>query len=86
MLLFHARHNRLNNSRYRCSTALCWHQARTTASSFSPYATCATLSLNLSSQRRRISASDTLHLEPFRVTQGHQVRTLDFLPLADLGL
>jgi hypothetical protein len=47
---------------------------------------CATLSLNLSAQRRRINANDTLHLVAFRVIQGNQIRTLDFLPLDDLAL
>ena len=47
---------------------------------------CATLSLSLSAQRRRIIANDALHLSQFRVPVGNQLRTLDFLLLDDLAL
>lgn len=47
---------------------------------------CATLSLSLSAQRRRIIANDSLYLLQFRVVLGHQLRTLDFLLLDDLAL
>lgn len=47
---------------------------------------CATLQLDLSSQRRRILADDQLRLWQFRVQTNRQFRTLDFLPLDDLPL
>jgi hypothetical protein len=47
---------------------------------------CTTLSLDVSSQRRRIVANESLHLKPFRVLLDQQFRTLDFLLLDDLSL
>ncbi len=46
---------------------------------------CGTLGLDLSSQRRRIQASEDLHLTQFRVTvDQQQMRTRDFLLLEDV--
>jgi P22_AR N-terminal domain len=47
---------------------------------------CTTLNLDVSSQRRRIVANESLHLKPFRVLIDRQFRTLDFLLLDDLSL
>lgn len=47
---------------------------------------CDALSLDLSSQRRRISANPSLHLTPLRVLLGRQLRVLDFLLLDDVSL
>ncbi|PDW02128.1 phage antirepressor N-terminal domain-containing protein [Candidatus Viridilinea mediisalina] len=48
---------------------------------------CATLGLDVASQRRRIQATDTLRLAPFRVSVGEkQMRTRDFLLLDDVPL
>ena len=47
---------------------------------------CQTLGLDLSSQRRRILADESLHLSPFRVLVERQFRTLDFLLLEDVPL
>lgn len=46
---------------------------------------CSTLGLDVASQRRRILATEELHLVPFRVTvDGQQLRTRDFLLLDDV--
>jgi hypothetical protein len=45
---------------------------------------CSTLGLDPSSQRRRIQASEELHLIQFRVTVELQMRTRDFLLLEDV--
>jgi P22_AR N-terminal domain/ORF6C domain len=47
---------------------------------------CMTLSLDVSSQRRRIVANESLHLKPFRVLLDRQFRSMDFLLLDDLSL
>jgi hypothetical protein len=47
---------------------------------------CDALSLDLSSQRRRITANPSLHLTRLRVLLGHQLRVLDFLLLDDVSL
>jgi hypothetical protein len=47
---------------------------------------CEALSLDLSSQRRRINANPSLHLTQLRVLLGRQLRVLDFLLLDDVSL
>ncbi|MEI7768754.1 MAG: ORF6C domain-containing protein [Chloroflexales bacterium] len=47
---------------------------------------CEALSLDLSSQRRRITANPSLHLTRLRVLLGRQLRGLDFLLLDDVSL
>lgn len=47
---------------------------------------CATLGLDPSSQRRRIQASEELHLASFRVALDRQLRTRDFLLLEDVSV
>ena len=47
---------------------------------------CATLGLSLAAQRRRINASDTLHLTQLRIRSERQIRTLDALLLDDIPL
>jgi hypothetical protein len=47
---------------------------------------CVTIGLDVSSQRRRIQANESLHLTAIRVLVARQFRTLDFLLLDDLSL
>jgi len=47
---------------------------------------CATIGLDVASQRRRIRANESLHLTAIRVHIDRQFRTLDFLPLDELAL
>ncbi|NTW04010.1 MAG: hypothetical protein HGA19_22505 [Oscillochloris sp.] len=47
---------------------------------------CNAFSLDLSSQRRRITANPSLHLTRLRVLLGRQLRVLDFLLLDDVSL
>jgi P22_AR N-terminal domain/ORF6C domain len=47
---------------------------------------CDALSLDLTAQRRRITANPSLHLIQLRVLQGRQLRVLDFLLLDDVSL
>ena len=47
---------------------------------------CATVGLDVASQRRRIRANESLHLTAIRVQIDRQFRTLDFLLLDDLAL